>query len=109
MGSKGTAEPIESIEFDKLRLNPSLCTHSSQKDLLLILIVGFQPHFSSLIGSIEPIQTILNKNLRVVNLHELKLREEGIPYTHLRFFHYKGPQNALCLFSAVIKYIARGS
>ena len=54
MGSRGPGGPVELVKFEKLPLNPSLCTHILQKNLLLILIPGLRP-LANLIGSMEPI------------------------------------------------------
>ena len=55
MGSKGPGGPVEPIEFDKLPLNPSLCTHILQKKTTFNTIIWFETSFANLIGSMEPI------------------------------------------------------
>ena len=82
---KDPSDPVEPIEFDKLRLNPPFCTHILQKNLLLILILGLRPHFANLTGSMEPIKTVVTLQTEllriplVLNPRKLKLQEEGIP------------------------------
>lgn len=74
MGYRGPEEPSDPVEPMQFMIYKYIEIHHNYP---FITIHGLRPHFPNLIGSMEPIETLLTKllkNLRVVYPCELKPR-----------------------------------